>query len=80
MSINNIRNYITKFKNTNDINKAYREFKYSWLDYVNQNSKNKILIELDIMKFEYIHGDGDYDKEIIEAFIKTLDDMLNTLS
>jgi len=32
------------------------------------------------MKFERIHGDGDYDKEILGDFIKALEDMLNNLN
>jgi len=80
MSINNIRNFITKFKNTDEIDKACREFEYSWLDEINQNSKNQVSIELEIMKFERIHGDGDYDKETLGDFIKALEDMLNNLN
>lgn len=80
MSINNIRNFITKFKNTDEMDKACREFRYSWLDGVNENSKKQISIELEIMKFECIHGDGDYDKKILGDFIKALENMLNLMN
>lgn len=81
MSVNNIRNFIAKYKNTDKIWEAYCEFDISWLDEIHENLKGQVSIEWDCMTNECRYGDGgEYDFDILNDFIKALEIMLNLLN
>jgi len=80
MSVNNLRNFISKFENTDKLDEAYLDFQFSWLDGFNENAKRQVQVEWDCMRNEHFFGDGDYEKEILRDFIKSLENMLNRMN
>jgi len=80
MSINNIRNFIGKYKNTDKMWEAYCEFEYSWLSNINESFKRQVEIEWECISSECRIGDGGYEYEILRDFIKSLEDMLRLMN
>lgn len=77
--IDNINNFIIKYKNTNKLRSAYCDFDINWLEGINENIKKDVLICYECMKYEYEYGDGDFDKETIRDLIIALEKMIEKM-
>lgn len=74
--IANIKNFITKFKNTTDLNQPYLEFNLYWLNSFNKNLSNNVLYEFDCIRDERINRECEITTRILRKFIISLEVML----
>ena len=67
-----IQNYITRYKNTNNLNKAYLAFELYWLKTFDENELYEVLYYFDNVRDERIIN----DIEILNKFIISLEKLL----
>jgi len=69
-----IHDFIMKFKNSELLCDAWREFNQEWLFNISNNNQVSVVrSEYECMEFEMVHGDGEYDKAILQTFISCLE-------
>lgn len=74
--IENIKNFIAKFKNATDLNQPYLEFNLNWLNSFNKNLSNDVLYEFDCVRDERIYGYCEMSMAVLKNFITSLEVML----
>jgi len=67
-----IKNFILKYKNLKDLNKAYLEFELSWLKSFDKKKINEVLYNFDCVRDDRIIE----DINILNNFIKSLENLL----
>jgi hypothetical protein len=67
-----IQNYITRYKNTNNLNKAYLAFELYWLKTFDEKELYEVLYNFDNVRDERIIN----DIEILNKFIISLEKLL----
>lgn len=74
--IENIKNFIIKFKNSTDLNQPYLEFNLNWLKSFNKNLVNNVLNEFDCLRDERIYRYCDFSMGVLRNFITSLEIIL----
>ena len=74
-----LQNFIAKYKNTDYLRSAYCDFKFNWIEGIDDNIKKDVLTNLECVKNEFIYGDGDFDKENLEGLIVALEKMIEKM-
>jgi len=74
---NQIRNYIEKFKNSNDLNRIYYQFDFNWLNSFDMKLIEDVEIEFDCVSNEWILGESEYTEMIIKNFMISLEKMIS---
>jgi len=76
ININMIEYYIKRFKNSSNLDKAYNEFNLEWLNSYDEKTIENIKLDHESIIYEKYFGNGEYNKNIINNFINTLEKML----
>lgn len=73
---NMIGEFIKKFKNSKELNKAYYEFDLFWLKHFDEKNTNNVIIEYECVKNQRIYGANKYNYMVLNDFIKSLEKLL----